>query len=172
MNHSFVVGDSYQDARGTYKVVSIEGNLLVYEYADGIQRTGDAEIKWRIHRNIFSEQNAPCTASSLQPSQLAHGDNCFTYEEVASIFADIIRAYGKKHKDFMTHDKIVAAFMEHPEGQLILNRPHYRANLYWAGVMKAHFSKKYNSGESEWDDCFEPKRGRKGYSYRVRQKKH
>ena len=88
------------------------------------------------------------------------------------IFADVINAYGKRHKSFMTHGKIVAAFMEHPEGQLILNRPHDRSNLYWVGVMVAWFSKVFTDGRSEWDSFLERKKIGSAWAYRVRQGKN
>jgi hypothetical protein len=117
---------------------------------------------------MLSEQTAPHTERPSQRLRSSNREAFFAYEEVSPIFADIIKAYNKRHKDFMTHEKIVAAFMEHPEGQRILNCPHDRSNLYWAGVMKAHFSKIYNSGKSEWDDFFQPKKIGSAWAYRVR----
>ena len=170
---SFVVGDTYQDRRGTYKVISVEGNCLIYDYGDGVPQKGDAERKWEIHRNILlAEQRPRHVANASQRMRSASDEEFWTYEEISPIFAEVIKAYGKKHKDFMTHEKIITAFMEHAEGKLILSRPHDdRPNLYWAGVMKAHFSRKYNSGTSEWDDCFEPKPSAEGYGYRARRVK-
>lgn len=172
LNHSFVIGETYLDRAGTYRVISIDGDRLVYEYADGIPHEGSAERKWCIHRSIVSEQSAPHTACPSQRRRSANGEGFFTYEEVSPIFADVIKAYGKRHENFMTHEEIVAAFMEHPEGQPILNRPHDSSNLYWAGVMKAHFSRKYNGGKSEWDDSFEGKKIGSDWAYRVRRKKN
>jgi hypothetical protein len=160
-NHRFEVGEAYRDQRGTYRVVSVEDNRVVYDYGDGVRREGDAETKWRIHHNLVSEQNPVYPEGEF-----------WRYEEVAPIFAEIIRAYGEKHRDFMTHNKMVAAFIAHREGQAILSRPHdERPNLYWVGVMKAHFSKKYNNGKSEYDDYFEPREIGGDYAYRVRRKK-
>lgn len=56
-NHSFTVGETYQDRLGTYRVISIKEDSLVYEYADGTRKEHSAEAKWRIHQNIVSEQN-------------------------------------------------------------------------------------------------------------------
>lgn len=172
LNPSFVIGETYQDRLGTYRVISIVGDRLICEYADGIQKEHSAEAKWRIHRNMLSEQTVPHSVHPSQRTPSANSKSFSTYDEVSAIFADVIKAYGERHSEFMTHEKIIAAFMEHPEGKQILNRHHSGSNLYRAGVLKAHFSRKYNSGNSEWDDCFEPKPGNKGYSYRVRQKKN
>jgi hypothetical protein len=64
--HSIAVGETYQDRKGPYKVLSVDGNILVYEYADGIKRTGDATTKWTIQQNIHSDQ----ITQSLQQRQL------------------------------------------------------------------------------------------------------
>ncbi len=169
--NSFALGETYRDRNGVYRVISIEENRLVYDYGDGIQHKGDAEIKWRIHCNIISEQNSRNVPSPSQQPQSSNDVEFWTYDAVSPIFAEVIKTYGRTHKDFMTHEEIVAAFMDNREGQLILNRPHdERSNLYWAGVMKAHFSRKYNSGTSEWDDCFEPMKIGQHYAYRVRTK--
>jgi hypothetical protein len=170
-NHLFVVGETYKDIRGTYRVISVEENFVVYDYGDGIQHKGDAATKWRINHNLVSEQNLRGASRDSQPMQSPNPGEFWVYEETSPIFAEIIRAYGKKHRDFMTHEKIVTAFIAHPDGELILKRPHDdRPNSYWVGVMKAHFSRKYNGGMSEWDNCFEPKRIGGVFAYRVRKK--
>ena len=135
--HSFAVGESYRDLIGTYKVISINENRLTYDYGNGIPQTGDAETKWRIYRNNFlSKQSPPPTPRSSKTLRSANEEKFWDYNEVAPIFAEIITAYGKRHKDFMTHENIVTAFMAHPEGKRILDRPHdERPNQYWVGVM-------------------------------------
>jgi len=172
-NRPFVIGESYRDHRGTYRVIAVEENRLVYDYGDGIQQTGDAETKWRIHRNMLLAERLPYRAAPpSQRSRSSSGEEFWSYEEVAAIFAEAIRAYAENHKDFMRHEKIVTAFMAHPEGRRILERRQdERPNEYWVGVMKAHFSRKYNSGRSEWGDSFEPKIISGAYAYRVRRKK-
>src|SRR5713101_584291 len=99
LKHSFVVGKTYQDHICAYKVVSIDGDRLVCKAADGIHE-GSAEAKWRIYSNILSGQSAPHTSRSLKRPQSAIGAEFFTYEEVAAIFADVIKAYDKSHNDF------------------------------------------------------------------------
>lgn len=170
--HSFVVGESYQDRRGTYKVTCVEGNRLLYDYGDGIQHAGDAELKWRIHRNILLfEQGPPSTGGPSQRHRPANDENFWEYGEVAPIFAELIKNYGAQHREFMTHDAIVAAFLEHPQGKLILNRRHdERSNDYWVGVMVAWFSKVFTDGGSEWEDSIERKKIGPAWAYRVRKR--
>ncbi len=167
MNHSFEMGKTYLDHVGTYKVVSIDGSRLVFATADGIEHEGDAEIKWRIYRNILSGESAPHTSPSLQRPSV-NGATSIANDEASPIFADVIRAYGKSHKDFMPHKKIVAAFMEHPEGQRILNRPHDRPNKNWVGVKLAGFSRVFTEGRSPWEGCFKREKVGSAWAYRVR----
>jgi hypothetical protein len=169
-NHRFEVGEAYRDHRGMYKVVSVEENRIFYDYGDGIQREGDAEIKWRIYANIlFSEQHPPHTASSLQQSRPANNEQFWAYDEVAAIFFEVVAEYAKRQTDFMTHEKMVAAFMEHAEGNRILDRPHdERPDQYWVGVMLAWFSRAYTEGRSEWENRLERKKIGSAWAYRVR----
>jgi hypothetical protein len=169
-NHRFEVGQAYRDHRATYKVVSVEGNRVVYDYGDGIQHEGDAEIKWRIHTNILlSEQHPLPTASSPQGHRPASHGQFWTYDEVAAIFVEVVAVYGKRHTDFMTHKKMVAAFTEHPEGKRILERPHDgRSNDYWVGVMLAWFSRTFTEGRSEWENRLERKKIGSAWAYRLR----
>ena len=151
-----------------YKVISVDGNQLIYDYGDGIQHRGDTEIKWRIYHNMLSEKNPSQTTHPSQRLRSLDDEDFFTYPEVSPIIGDIVEAYGKNHDDYMTHEKIVAELMKHPEGQLILSRPHDRSNRYWAGVMVACFSKKFTGGSSEWNKRFdEPKKIGSAWAYRV-----
>ena len=171
-NHRFEVGEAYRDRQGTYRVVCVEENRVVYDYGDGIQREGDAEIKWRIHTNILlSEQHPTHTASSLQQYRPADSEQFWNYDEVAPILVEIVTVYSRRRRDFMHHDDMVAAFMEHPEGKRILQRPHdSRPNEYWVGVMLAWFSKTITDGSSEWENRLERKKIGSAWAYRVRQK--
>jgi hypothetical protein len=170
---SFVVGETYQDHRGAYKVVTVDENRIIYDYGDGIQQKGNPEIKWRIHRNIVSEQSPSQTTHSTHPFRSANDEQFWTYHEVSPIFADVIKSYGRGHKDFMSHEKIIASFIEHPQGQVILNRSHdSRSNLYWVGVMLAWFSKIFTDGNSQWEKTFERKKISSAWAYRVRRREN
>jgi hypothetical protein len=84
---AFVVGETYQDRNGPYKVILIEGNVLVYAYADGIQHKGDAGIKWTIHGNILSGYSALPSAHLSQHLQSSNGGEFFTHAEAFPIIA-------------------------------------------------------------------------------------
>src|ERR1019366_4034217 len=131
---SFVVGGTYQDLNGTYKVISIAGNRLVYEYADGIQREGNAEIKWRINHNL-SRQSAPHTARLSQTSRSNDDNEFFTHAEAFPIIASAIEMYNRTHKNLMTHDEMVKAVMNDPQVQVILDRRPDKPKSWLAGVM-------------------------------------
>ena len=79
----------------------------------------------------------------------ANNDQFWAYDEVAAIFFEVVAEYAKRHTDFMTHEKMVAAFMEHAEGKRILDRPHdERSDQYRVGVMLAWFSRALHEGRS------------------------
>ena len=171
MNHSFVVGESYQDRVGTYKVVSIEGNRLIYEYADGIQHEAGADAKWRIHRNMLLERRAPLPTRSSLSSRSDIDRGFFTHAEAFPIIAKAIETYYSLHADFMIHKEIVQAVMKDPQGQVILDRRPDKTRLWSAGVMVAWFSKVFTDGRSDWDSRFERKKIGSAWAYRVRGRK-
>jgi hypothetical protein len=166
LNHSFIVGETYQDRVGLYKVVCIEGNRLLYQYADTIQHEADADRKWRIHRNVLLEQGA--AAHIPQRVQSNDEKGFFTHAEVFPIIANAIETYCRKHANYMTHEEIVEAVMKDPQGQAILERRPDKTKLWSAGVMVAWFSKIFTDGTSEWDARFERKRIGLPWAYRVR----
>lgn len=71
-NHAFAVGETYRDRRGTYRVMSIEGNRIVYDYGDGVPLNADAETKWRIDRNIHLDERSSLPAPIARPAA-GHG---------------------------------------------------------------------------------------------------
>ena len=171
LNHSFRIGETFQDRLGKYQVICIEGNRLVFEYADGMRHEGNTEIKWQIHRNILSEQSAPHTARPLRLPRSGNTEEFFTQTEVFPIIANVVEAYGKRRKGYMAHEKIVAKFMKHPEGQLILHRPHDKSNLWWAGNMVALFNRGVTEGRSIWSARFDRKEIHGDWAYRVSHEK-
>lgn len=172
LNHSFVVGETYQDRVGTYKVVSIEGDSLVYDYADGIRHESNAEAKWRIHRNMLSEQSN--LHSVRLPQRLWSDDKkgFFTHAEAFPIIANAIETYSGSHDQYMTHDEIVEAVMKDPQGQVILDRRPDKTKLWSAGVMVAWFSKVFTDGTSDWDTRFDREKICGVCAYRVRRRKN
>ena len=52
----FVIGETYADRVGEYKVISVEGNKMVFEYTDGRRCNGQTETKALIYRNILLEE--------------------------------------------------------------------------------------------------------------------
>jgi len=169
---SFVVGETYQDHNGPYKVISIEGNVLVYAYADGIQHKGDAGIKWTIHCNILSGYSALQSAHLSQRLQSANGGEFFTHAEAFPLIAKAIETYSTVHTDFMKHGEIVQAVMKDPQGQVILERRSDKTKLWLAGCMVAWFSKVFTDGRSDYESCFERKKIGSAWAYRVRQRKN
>ena len=166
MNHSFVVGESYQDRVGTYTVKSVDGNCLLYEYVDGIQHDADPSVKWRIHKNMFLEQGVRAIISKREPSH--HDAGFFTHAEVFPIIANAIDTYSSRHFTYMTHEEIVEALITDGRAQDILERRVDKSQSWSASVMVAWFSKIFTDGTSEWDARFERKKIGLAWAYRVR----
>src|SRR5947208_1224225 len=119
---SFTVGETYWDRRDAYKVISIEGDRLVYEYSNGLRKEDSAEAKWRIHCNILLEQSASNPVAHPQYRAIDTGEGFFTHAEAFPIIGKAIEAHSKTHGDYMTHDDLVQAIMKDPQGQVILDR--------------------------------------------------
>ena len=104
----------------------------------------------------------------LQQSRPANNDQFWAYDEVAAIFFEVVAEYAKRHTDFMTHEKMVAAFMEHAEGKQfstgLMTRGRDHIDSGRAGVV----GRAYTEGRSEWENRLERKKIGSAWAYRVR----
>jgi len=171
LKHSFVVGETYQDRVGAYTVISVEGNRLVYEYADRIQREGDVVTKWRIHWNILSEKSGLNPGRPSQPFRSKNVNDFFTHAEAFPIIAHVIEMHSRTHQKLMTHDEMVKAVMNDLQEQVILDRRPDKPKSWSAGVKVAQFSKAITGGKSEWDGRFDRDKISGVWAYRVRRGK-
>jgi hypothetical protein len=56
-NEFFVVGEQYENRKGTYTVVSIERDMMMILYGDGSQqKVTDIDSQQRIFQNIIREK--------------------------------------------------------------------------------------------------------------------
>jgi hypothetical protein len=55
----FVIGETYADRVGEYKVISVEGKKMVFEYTNGRRCKGHTKPKALIYRNILLEEKFP-----------------------------------------------------------------------------------------------------------------
>lgn len=166
--HAFVVGETYHDRVGTYKVISIESDRLRYAYADGVEREGDAETKWRIHQNIHSNPSTSLSVGVAQRSGRGGNTDFFTHAEAFPIIANIIERHSGAHDGYMEHAEIVNALMADPQGQAILERRPDKTKTWSAGVIVAGFSKAFTDGTSDRDSRFEREKIGGAWAYRVR----
>jgi hypothetical protein len=89
----FIVGETYSDRLGDYRVISLGGNRLVLEYADGRRSEGTVEQKALIYRNILRDQNNPRPINSVRsPSLGTRSGHFFTHDKVFPIIAEIIES--------------------------------------------------------------------------------
>jgi hypothetical protein len=165
----FVVGGTYADRRGEYKVISLEGKRVELEYKDGTRGIGDVEIKARIHQNILLEQNARHPVQAPRPSYSRdREERYFSHADVFPIIAEIIESLSGPSRDYVTHDRIVEAMQAHPKARLVLdNCPEGKTREWWALDMVAFFSKVYTEGRSPWSSRFERTEIDDKYAYRV-----
>ena len=165
----FVVGETYADRRGEYRVISLEGNRIELEYKDGTRSSGDVEIKARIHQNILLEQHARHLVQAPRPAYLrGRGITCFSHADVFPIMAEIIESHSESSADYVTHDGIVAAMLAHPKARLFLDRcPNDKPREWWALDMVAFFSKVYTEGRSPWQSRFKRTEIDEKYAYKV-----
>jgi hypothetical protein len=165
----FVVGGTYADRRGEYTVISLEGNRVELEYKDGTRSVGDIGIKVRIHQNILLEQNARHPVQVPRSSNTRdRGEHYFFHADVFPIIAEIIESHSESSTDYVTHDRIVDAMLEHPKARLFLDScPNDKPREWWALDMVAFFSKVYTEGRSPWQSRFKRTEIDKKYAYKV-----
>jgi len=165
----FVIGENYADRLGEFRVISLEGNRVVFEYADGRRSEGDAKQKELIYKNILLEKRSP---RPIQPRnsvesyhQNAHG---FTQSDIFPIIATIIDRLFEKSRQFVTHGAIVNALLSHPEAEAILSYcPKNESTEWWASNMVAWFSQAITVGRSDWNNRFERKKIDGKWAYKV-----
>jgi hypothetical protein len=153
----FVVGETYADRKGEYRVISLQGKRVEVEYKDGTRIIGNVEIKARIRQNMLSEQNAfhPVQAPTPSRSRERVG-RYFSHADVFPIIAEIIESHSEPSRDYVTHDRIVEAMLEHSKARLFLDScPNDKPREWWALDMVAFFSKVYTEGRSPWQSRFE-----------------
>lgn len=168
----FVVGNIYADRLGEYKVISVEGNRIVFEYTGGRRLEGDAKQKALIYRNILLEQKAP---RSLESHHSIHSyDHClhaFTHIDIFPIIAAIIESQFARVNNYVVHDAIVNELLKHPEAEPFLAscpKDESRTSTWWAHNMVAWFSKVFTEGRSDWNDRFERLKIDGKWAYRVK----
>jgi hypothetical protein len=172
----FIVGETYVDRDGDYTVISIVGDRLIFERANGVRSEGDAILKARIHQNILSERGIRDSRNSLQNRRVSFSGNRpvgFTHAEVFPVIAETIDSYSNASQGYFKHDSIVSALIDHPELRPILDQlaeydPQEKSISWWASNMVDFFSKVFTDGRSKWEGRFERERIDEKWAYRVR----
>lgn len=73
LKHSFVIGETYADRLGAYKVVSLDGDRMVIEYADGTRKQATTKIKAEIYSNIQLEKGRSRPVQTALPTSSRKG---------------------------------------------------------------------------------------------------
>jgi hypothetical protein len=167
----FVVGATYADRIGEYKVISVENTRIVFEYADGQRCEGDAEQKARIYRNIQLESKSPTPAQPRRRVRISKNSvHAFTHADVFPVIAAIIEAHSSQSSNYITHDEIVEILLKCPEAGPFLNAcptEERKSTEWWAHNMVAWFSKVFTDGLTDWNHRFERTKIDNKWAYKV-----
>ena len=167
----FIIGETYEDWDGPYKVISFSDSRVTFERPDGSQGSGTIEGKAMICRNVRLERQHPELPRN-QKSPSGRPRSAYpAYEEVTPIVAEVIEKHSRRSRDYLTHTRMVEALLAHPEARPVIDglsdekTPEGRA-----GVIIAFFGKEYFEGRRGWRERFEQTQTRP-YGYRVRRKR-
>jgi hypothetical protein len=164
----FIIGETYEDWDGPYKVISFSESSVEFERPDRSQGSGTIEGKAMIYRNVLLKRKHPELLRN-QKSPLGQYKSAYpTYEEVTPIVAEVIEKHSKRSRDYMTHASIVEALLSHPEARHVIDGISDEKTLEGrAGVIPAFFGKQYFEGR--WRERFEQTQTRP-YGYKLRRK--
>jgi hypothetical protein len=165
----FVVDGNYADRLGEYRVISLEGNLVFFEYADGRRSEGDAKQKELIYKNILLEKRSRRPIQPRNPVQSYHQSaQGFAQSDIFPIIAKIIDDLFEKSRQYVTHGAIVNALLKHREAEAILsNCPKNESTEWWASNMVAWFSQAITVGRSDWNNRLERTKIDGKWAYKV-----
>jgi hypothetical protein len=71
----FVIGEIYTDRLGEYKVVSLNGDRMVIEYADGTRKEATTKVKADIYSNIQLEKGCSRSTQTAMRTKSRNGGN-------------------------------------------------------------------------------------------------
>jgi hypothetical protein len=167
----FILGETYADRVGDYRVVSLETNRVIVEYADGRRSEGGVEQKALIYRNILLEQKRRKPSPSDDALSSRSGpEHFFSHDEVFPIIAEVIESEFAESRDYVSHDRIVDALLKHKEAEpIIASCPQDKSKpaSWWAHCMVAWFSKVFTDGRSDWDARFKRNKIGGKWAYKV-----
>ncbi|MDQ2773926.1 MAG: hypothetical protein M3Y57_03205 [Acidobacteriota bacterium] len=169
----FEVGKTYFDNKSEYTIIEATRKGLRLKRPNGSEELErDIELKARIHKRIVSEGGME--ASKLRQSFLPRKSRSGTLERFFAIIAEIVEQYSKNSSDYMTHDEIANALVEHPEAGPLLEQfaredSNQKTALWWAGSRIAFFSQQWTvRRDFPYDGPFERQRLTQDYDYRKR----
>jgi hypothetical protein len=165
----FVVGQVYEDEKGEYRVLSVEGTRMTFEYLQGARGHSDnIALKASIHNRRIRERQYPGPLP-YQPSKTGTSIAEYSYELVAPLVAQIIEKHAEQSSDFLRHTELKGRLLADPHARSIIeNLPRtgkFTTPNAWAGVIIAGFSKEWTEGR--WPQ-FERKKIARGHAWRLK----
>jgi len=162
----FVVGQVYEDEKEEYRVLSVEGTRITFEYLHGAAGHSDnIALKASIHNRRIRERQHPRPPKS--ETSIAE----YSYEVVTPLVAQVIQKHAEHSSDFLRHAGLKEHLLADPHARSIIeNLPRtgkFTSPEAWAGVLIAGFSKEWTEGR--WPR-FERKKISNGHAWRLKSK--
>lgn len=171
----FVIGETYLDRQGEYVVTDVQGDEIRFKRPDGSEQTADATLKARIHNNVLANVNGPLLPKGIN----RHGINARPaqsgiLEQMFWCIAEIIEAYSNTTTDYMAHDSLADALVQHSyAGPLLKQRSgadsERKSPSWFASDYVAFYSREWTLGRPRHAERFERKKIDGNWAYRVRQ---
>ncbi len=167
----FVVGQVYEDEKGEYRVLSVEGTRITFEYLHGaIKHSDNIALKASIHNRRIRERQHPGPLP-YQPPKSGTAIAEYSYEVVTPLVAQIIQKHAEHSSAFLRHAGLKERLLADPHARSIIeNLPRtgkFTTPEAWAGVIIAGFSKEWTEGR--WPR-FERKKISNGHAWRLKRK--
>lgn len=165
----FVVGQVYEDEKGEYRVLSVEGTRMTFEYLQGaIEHSDNIELKASIHNRRIRERQHPGPVP-YQPSKSRSDLAEYAYEVVTPLVARVIEEHAARSTEFLRHEQLKERLLADPHARSIIEdlprTGKFTTPEAWAGVIIAGFSKEWTEGR--WPR-FERKKISSGHAWRLK----
>jgi hypothetical protein len=95
----FIVAEAYEDMKGKYRVLSIEGARMTFVYLDSNREghSDDIPLKASVHKRTLSERDPP-RPQNYQQSKASCRRREYTYEDVTPTHRSAKTKLQKSHR--------------------------------------------------------------------------
>ena len=159
----FVIGETYLDHSGPYKVLSIGRGMVEIERPDGARSSFDQKnqnIMARIHSNLTPRPKTKPTLQNIRISFVGNDPIGFSQWETFPFIAAVIEKLAGQTNGFASDSEIVLGMTQDSAlgpmlAKIVAADPKKRKNTDWAAIMMAWFSQKMSVGANSHGKRFE-----------------